>query len=201
MVSPNLQRFSSIPRGERLVPHRTKKHSRFHPKSSILRQPDIHGDERTFAYRSESDYTYSCHVRNPAVELRDDFPPQRDRTDEMCIPTAGQHDPSFLSLNYYKSESVSSRIISSPPRIFRRGIYRDDEKERTAFHDTRRDRYPFPVQAQSQRTDASQKSNLFRIPLSLCGHQTIGDPSLNIHRLRLPNQLLPVLDQSKFTTF
>jgi len=55
-----------------------------------------------------------------------------------------------------------------------------------------RDESPFPVQTRYQFGQAKRMS--LQAPLPLCNHEIIGHPSLQIHRMRLPAHLLPLLD-------
>ena len=54
----------------------------------------------------------------------------------------------------------------------------------------------FPVQTRHVRSKA-MKYEICKPVVPIYGHSCVGQPRFGIHRLRLPNQFLPILDQSK----
>lgn len=138
---------------------------------------------------------FSANDRRATEEIRDDLPSERDDGNDDQRQSVFHRYDAHRAPSLFYNKTQPSETIGSPPRVHRkRYSYREVENNKNSDTSIAN----FPVQAQSNRNAAPRKSNLCRIPLSLSDHETIGDPSLNIYRFRLPNQMLPILDQSKF---
>lgn len=136
--------------------------------------------------------------RHATEDIRDDVPSVRNdgngnQRHSVLQRYDKHHSPSLLH-----EKPQPSDTLQSPPRVHRkRNTYRELENSKNLGPGIT----SFPVQARCNRNTVPHKPNLSRIPLSLSDHEIIGEPSLNIYRFRLPNQLLPLLDQSKFFCF
>jgi hypothetical protein len=199
MVSPNSYNLKVRRSGPLRLP--TKLGTAYHHSRNIMLSNSQNLIEQTYVSGQSgvrSRYPFSPSDRHATEDIRDDVPSVRDdgngnqrhgvfqRYDE-------RHSPSLLH-----EKPQPSDTLQSPPRVHRkRNTCRELENSKNLGPGIT----SFPVQARCNRNTVPHKSNLSRIPLLLSDHEIIGEPNLNIYRFRLPNQLLPILDQSKFFCF
>jgi hypothetical protein len=200
MVSPNyLHRLSKVRKSES-VGSPDKMDSAYHLRNIVLKNPNnrleqvhAHSHSRMRFRPSFSDYD-----RRATEDIRDDFPSERESGNDDIRQSVFQryegHHAQYIAPSNFYNPTQSPGTLESPPRVHR-------TRHSNCEIDNNKKIVPnvasFPVQAQSNRNIAPRRPNLSRIPLSLSDHEIIGDPSLNIHRFRLPIQFLPILDQSK----
>lgn len=200
MVSPNyLHRLSKVRKSES-VGSPNKMDRAYHLRNIVLKNPNNRLEQVHAQSQSKIRFrpSFPDYDRRFTEDIRDDFPSEResgngDIRQSVFQRYEGHHAQYIASSNFY-SPTQSPGTLESPPRVHRtRHSNREIDNNKKIVPSVA----SFPVQAQSNRNIDPRRPNLSRIPLSLSDHEIIGDPSLNIHRFRLPSQFLPILDQSK----
>ncbi len=127
------------------------------------------------------------------------FPPRSSssqaRMKQTTTPNCANPD---LNFQYEDSSVVDSPFdLRSPPRVSRFPSPSPQYNFDLSLQRDRIDRITYPTQTREYKKKKNIITRPKKIPLSFLYHKIVGSPSMQIHRLRLPERYLHLLDKSK----
>lgn len=144
----------------------------------------LHTPKRAPRPKSLSTHDSSSHLKRPCTSQK------RDET---------RYNPNCLDFAVIHTSSQAAIDVLSPPRVSRYSSTQSNfelSKHTAVQKDENNNKDLYPIQKREYRQKLSIKRPM-RISQSTYYHKIVGPPSLNIHRLRLPDQYLHLLDKSK----